>query len=683
MARTIPIEKIRNIGIIAHIDAGKTTTTERMLFYSGYLHKIGEVDEGTAFMDYMEQERERGITIMSAAVTTFWQNYQVNIIDTPGHVDFTSEVQRSLRVLDGSIAVLCAVDGVEPQTERVWHQADEFNVPRIAYINKMDRMGADFDRVLKMMIDKLAANPIAVQIPIGAEENFEGIIDLIKMKAYYFDVQKMGAEYEISDIPENMLEIAQKYHAQMIEKITEFDDSILEKYLSSEEIYEDEIKSSLRKGTISLNCVPVFCGSSLKNVGVQTLLDGVIDYLPSPSDIGFVEGADANNLDKIIKVRLTDEEPFSALSFKVLSDSFVGRLNFVRIYSGVLKVGQIVENSTINKKERVSKIFRIYSNKREEIQEVYSGEIVAIPSLKFTSTGDTLCNGRMVIYDKIRFLDPVIDMSLEAKTQAEQEKMLQALSKLSDEDPTFRFKFDDENGQIIISGVGELQLEIAVDRLKTEFNLAARSGKPQVSYKETINQSASSDYHFERIIAGKNQIGDVSVEISPNERGKGLVVENTIDNKAIPKFLIDAAMNGISEAIQMGLHGYPLLDVVVKLIKIEYIEGSTTETGIKIAGSIAVKNALNKIGTVLLEPIFKVEIVSPEQYVGDIISDLNARKGRIEGIDSKGNLQIVIGYAPLSNLFGYVTDLRSLSQGRASFTMVFSHYNTINNMNFV
>ncbi len=683
MARTIPIEKIRNIGIIAHIDAGKTTTTERMLFYSGYLHKIGEVDEGTAFMDYMEQERERGITIMSAAVTTFWQNYQVNIIDTPGHVDFTSEVQRSLRVLDGAIAVLCAVDGVEPQTERVWHQADEFNVPRIAYINKMDRMGADFDRVLQMMIDKLAANPIAVQIPIGAEENFEGIIDLIKMKAYYFDVQKMGAEYEISDIPENMLEIAQKYHAQMIEKITEFDDSILEKYLSSEEIYEDEIKSSLRKGTISLNCVPVFCGSSLKNVGVQTLLDGVIDYLPSPSDIGFVEGADANALDKIIKVRLTDEEPFSALSFKVLSDSFVGRLNFVRIYSGVLKVGQMVENSTINKKERVNKIFRIYSNKREEIQEVYSGEIVAIPSLKFTSTGDTLCNGRMVIYDKIRFLDPVIDMSLEAKTQAEQEKMLQALSKLSDEDPTFRFKFDDENGQIIISGVGELQLEIAVDRLKTEFNLAARSGKPQVSYKETINQSVSSDYHFERIIAGKNQIGDVSVEISPNERGKGLVVENTIDNKAIPKFLIDAAMNGISEAIQMGLHGYPLLDVVVKLIKIEYIEGSTTETGIKIAGSIAVKNALNKIGTVLLEPIFKVEIVSPEQYVGDIISDLNARKGRIEGIDSKGNLQIVIGYAPLSNLFGYVTDLRSLSQGRASFTMVFSHYNTINNMNFV
>ena len=683
MARTIPIEKIRNIGIIAHIDAGKTTTTERMLFYSGYLHKIGEVDEGTAFMDYMEQERERGITIMSAAVTTFWQNYQVNIIDTPGHVDFTSEVQRSLRVLDGAIAVLCAVDGVEPQTERVWHQADEFNVPRIAYINKMDRMGADFDRVLQMMIDKLAANPIAVQIPIGAEENFEGIIDLIKMKAYYFDVQKMGAEYEISDIPENMLEIAQKYHAQMIEKITEFDDSILEKYLSSEEIYEDEIKSSLRKGTISLNCVPVFCGSSLKNVGVQTLLDGVIDYLPSPSDIGFVEGADANALDKIIKVRLTDEEPFSALSFKVLSDSFVGRLNFVRIYSGVLKVGQMVENSTINKKERVNKIFRIYSNKREEIQEVYSGEIVAIPSLKFTSTGDTLCNGRMVIYDKIRFLDPVIDMSLEAKTQAEQEKMLQALSKLSDEDPTFRFKFDDENGQIIISGVGELQLEIAVDRLKTEFNLAARSGKPQVSYKETINQSVSSDYHFERIIASKNQIGDVSVEISPNERGKGLVVENTIANKAIPKFLIDAAMNGISEAIQMGLHGYPLLDVVVKLIKIEYIEGSTTETGIKIAGSIAVKNALNKIGTVLLEPIFKVEIVSPEQYVGDIISDLNARKGRIEGIDSKGNLQIVIGYAPLSNLFGYVTDLRSLSQGRASFTMVFSHYNTINNMNFV
>lgn len=679
MARTIPIEKIRNIGIMAHIDAGKTTTTERILFYSGYLHKIGEVDEGTAFMDYMEQERERGITIMSAAVTTFWQNHQVNIIDTPGHVDFTSEVQRSLRVLDGAIAVLCAVGGVEPQTERVWHQANEFNVPRIAYINKMDRMGADFNRVIGMMIEKLYANPIPVQIPIGAEEKFEGIIDLIKMKSYYFDIETHGAEYKIDEIPNDMQDVAQDYRALMIEKIAEFDDKILEKYLANEDVSEDEIKSALRKGTISLKCVPVFCGSSLKNVGVQTLIDGLIDYLPSPSDIGFVNGEDADDTEKIIRVKLNDEEPFSALSFKVLSDSFLGRLNFIRIYSGTLKVGQAVENPIVKKKERISKIFRIYSNKREEIPEAYSGEIVAIPSLKFTSTGDTLCNGRMVIYEKIRFLEPVIDMSIEAKTLAEQDKMMQALGKLSDEDPTFRFKFDEDSGQIIISGVGELQLEIAVDRLRSEFNLEARSGKPQVSYRETINQEIREDFHFEKIIAGKNQIGVVSIELSPNENSKGLETKNLINNKSIPKNLIDVAMEGITEAIQMGMHGYPMVDVIVKLVDIQYIEGMTSETGIRIASSMAVKNALNRAGTILLEPIFKVEIVSPEQYVGDIISDLNARKGRIEGIDSKGNLQLVSGYAPLSNLFGYVTDLRSLSQGRASFTMVFSHYNAINN----
>ncbi|HOV92153.1 MAG TPA: elongation factor G [Candidatus Kapabacteria bacterium] len=678
MARTIPIEKIRNIGIMAHIDAGKTTTTERMLFYSGYLHKIGEVDEGTAFMDYMEQERERGITIMSAAVTTYWQGHQVNIIDTPGHVDFTSEVQRSLRVLDGAIAVLCAVGGVEPQTERVWHQANEFRVPRIAYINKMDRMGADFSHVIQMMIDKLSANPIPVQIPIGAEDDFEGIIDLIKMKAYYFDIETLGAEYDISDIPENMIEIAQNYRGNLIEKIAEFDDNILEKYLANEVISEDEINTSLRKGTISLKCVPVFCGSSFKNIGVQTLLDGVINYLPSPSDIGYVEGEDANDPDKIIKVKLSDDEPFSALSFKVLSDTFLGRLNFIRIYSGVIKVGQAVENSTINKKERISKIFRIYSNKREEIPEAYSGEIVAIPSLKFTTTGDTLCNGRMVIFEKIRFLEPVIDMSIEAKTQADQEKMLQALGKLADEDPTFRYKFDEDSGQVIISGVGELQLEIAVDRLKSEFNIDARAGKPQVSYRETINQTVLEDYRFERVIAGKNQIGDVTVELSPNERGKGIEIKNLINDKSIPKNIVDIALEGITEAVQMGLQGYPMVDIIAKLIKIQYIEGLTSETGIKIASSMAVKSALNRIDTVLLEPIFKVEIVSPEQYVGDIISDLNARKGRVEGIDTRGNLQVVVGYAPLSNLFGYVTDLRSLSQGRASFTMVFSHYNIIN-----
>ncbi|HPD34350.1 MAG TPA: elongation factor G, partial [Candidatus Kapabacteria bacterium] len=606
-------------------------------------------------------------------------DHQVNIIDTPGHVDFTSEVQRSLRVLDGAIAVLCAVGGVEPQTERVWHQANEFRVPRIAYINKMDRMGADFNHVIQMMIDKLYTNPIPVQIPIGAEDDFEGIIDLIKMKAYYFDIETLGAEYDITDIPDNMIEVAQNYKSNLIEKVAEFDDNILEKYLANEDVSEDEIKEALRRGTILLKCVPVFCGSSLKNIGVQTLLDGVINYLPSPSDIGYVEGEDANNPDRIIKVKLSDDEPLSALSFKVLSDSFLGRLNFIRIYSGKIKVGQTVENSTINKRERISKIFRIYSNKREEIPEAYSGEIVAIPSLKFTTTGDTLCNGRMVIFEKIRFLEPMIDMSIEAKTQADQEKMLQALSKLADEDPTFRYKFDEESGQIIISGVGELQLEIAVDRLKSEFNIDARAGKPQVSYRETINQTVYENYHFEKVIAGKNQIGDVSVELSPNERGKGIEIQNMINDKSIPKNIVDIALEGITEAVQMGLQGYPMVDIIAKLIKVEYVEGITSETGTKIASSMAVKNALNRIGTVLLEPIFKVEIVSPEQYVGDIISDLNARKGRIEGIDTRGNLQVVIGYAPLSNLFGYVTDLRSLSQGRASFTMVFSHYNVINN----
>ncbi|HRS01511.1 MAG TPA: EF-Tu/IF-2/RF-3 family GTPase, partial [Bacteroidota bacterium] len=496
---------------------------------------------------------------------------------------------------------------------------------------------------------------------------------------YYFDIETLGAEYDITDIPDNMIEVAQNYKSNLIEKIAEFDDNILEKYLANEDVSEDEIKEALRRGTILLKCVPVFCGSSLKNIGVQTLLDGVINYLPSPSDIGYVEGEDANNPDRIIKVKLSDDEPLSALSFKVLSDSFLGRLNFIRIYSGKIKVGQTVENSTINKRERISKIFRIYSNKREEIPEAYSGEIVAIPSLKFTTTGDTLCNGRMVIFEKIRFLEPMIDMSIEAKTQADQEKMLQALSKLADEDPTFRYKFDEESGQIIISGVGELQLEIAVDRLKSEFNIDARAGKPQVSYRETINQTVYENYHFEKVIAGKNQIGDVSVELSPNERGKGIEIQNMMNDKSIPKNIVDIALEGITEAVQMGLQGYPMVDIIAKLIKVEYVEGITSETGTKIASSMAVKNALNRIGTVLLEPIFKVEIVSPEQYVGDIISDLNARKGRIEGIDTRGNLQVVIGYAPLSNLFGYVTDLRSLSQGRASFTMVFSHYNVINN----
>jgi len=674
MARAVPIPQIRNIGIMAHIDAGKTTTTERILFYSGYLHRIGEVDEGTAFMDYMEQERERGITIQSAAVTTFWNSHQINIIDTPGHVDFTSEVQRSLRVLDGAIAVFCAVGGVEPQSERVWRQANEFNVPRIAYVNKMDRMGANFDRVLQMIVEKLNANPIAIQFPMGAEDSFEGIVDLIKMKAFFFDPEKYGAEYQISPIPEKYQNQANLYRSHMLEKVAELDDNLLEIYLNGEEIGEADIKKALRKGTINGKCVPVFCGSSLKNIGVQPLLDGVIDYLPSPADIGSVVGYDANDHEKLISVNLDDESPFTALSFKVISDPFVGRLNFIRIYSGILKLGSSVENTTLEKKEKINKIFRVYSNKREEISEAYSGEIVAVPQMKFTSTGDTLCINRKLVFDKIRFLEPMIDMSIEAKTLADQEKMIAALAKFADEDPTFRFKTDEESGQIIISGVGELQLEIAVDRLKREHNIEARAGKPQVSYRETISQSIIEEYRYDKQHAGKSQSGWVKIAIEPNVTNKGNEVISEINDKKINKVILDAALNGLKESLQMGMQGYPLVDVKVKLLEVEFIENITTELGTKIAASNAIKEGLRKIGTIILEPIFKVEITSPEQYVGDIISDLNSRKGRINSLDAKGNIQIISGEAPLSNLFGYVSALRTLSQGRAGFTMTFSQY---------
>ncbi len=673
MARVVPISKIRNIGIMAHIDAGKTTTTERILYYSGYLHKIGEVDEGTAFMDYMEQERERGITITSAAVTAFWNGYQINIIDTPGHVDFTSEVQRSLRVLDGAIAVFCAVGGVEPQSERVWRQADEFKVPRISYVNKLDRMGANFEHVLDMVKEKLSANPIAIQIPMGTEENFSGIIDLIKMKSYYFDTEKYGAEYNISPIPDKFLKQAQDYRSILLEKIAEIDDTLIDKYLAGEDFSETEIKSALRKGTLANACVPVFCGSSLKNAGVQPLIDGVIDYLPSPEDIESVHAFDVNDHSKEILVNLNDEESFSALSFKVLSDPFVGRLNFIRIYSGSLKVGQSVENASVSKKEKVNKIFKIFSNRREEISEAYSGEIVAIPQMKFTSTGDTLCLNKMLMYDKIRFLEPMIDMSIEAKTLAEQDKLLVALAKLSDEDPTFRFKNDNETGQIIISGVGELQLEIAVDRLKREFNVEARAGKPQVSYRETIKMEFEEMFRYQRQHNNKEQVGQVKIVAMPNGAKGNEVIDGTNDKK-LNKNILEAAILGIQESLQVGNEGYPLQDVKVVLKEVEYIDGVTTELGTKIASSMAVKESLRKVGTILLEPIFKVEIISPEQYVGEIISDLNSRKGRIEQIDTKGNLQTIEGFAPLSNLFGYVTSLRSLSQGRASFTMLFSHY---------
>lgn len=660
---------------MAHIDAGKTTTTERMLFYSGYLHRIGAVDEGTAFMDYMDQEKERGITIMSAATTCFWKDYQINIIDTPGHVDFTAEVQRSLRVLDGAVAVLCAVGGVQPQTETVWHQAEQYNVPKIAFVNKLDRVGANFQRVLDMMREKLAANPIAVQIPMGDEDKFEGIIDLLKMKSYYFDVETLGISYEEREIPQNYLEIASKYKEELLEKIAEQDDTLLEKFLNGDEIDEDEIISTLRKATLELKAVPILCGSSLKNVGVQLLMDAIVSYLPSPLEVQYMDGYDVNDSELTLTRKPSDDESFSGLAFKILTDPYIGKLTFVRIYSGTVKVGQAVQNTSSEKKEKILKLMKIYANKREEIQEAYAGDIIAIPGLKFTKTGDTLCDiNSPIIYEKISFLDPVINQSIEAKTLADQDKLNEALQKMSDEDPTFKYAVSEESGQTIISGVGELHLEIMVDRLNREFKVPARVGRPQVSYRETIANENVEEYTFERQMANKNQFGHVKVEVRPARQNDGIVVENKLKKTKIPENLVTAIEQGVREALNIGPQGYPMIDVRAIILETNYIQDVTTEIGCKIAASTATKDACRNAGPVLLEPVFKVEVTSPEEYVGDIIADLNSRRGRIEAIEQNGVMQVIKGTAPLSEMFGYVTQLRSMSQGRAVYTMTFSHY---------
>jgi len=675
MSRNIDISYFRNIGIMAHIDAGKTTTTERMLYYSGYLHKIGAVDEGTAFMDFMEQERERGITIMSAATTCLWKNYQINIIDTPGHVDFTAEVQRSLRVLDGAVAVLCAVGGVQPQTETVWHQAEQYNVPKIAFINKMDRVGANFQKVIEMMFEKLRINPIAIQIPMGSEDRFEGIIDLIKMKSYYFDIETLGLNYEEREISENYLELAKKYKEELLEKIAELDDNLLEKFLNGEEISEDEITLALRKATLELKAVPILCGSSLKNVGVQLLMDAVISYLPSPLEVKYMDGYDVKDSDIALTREPSDEEKFSSLAFKILTDPYIGKLTFVRIYSGTVKVGQSVQNTASEKKEKILKLMKIYANKREEIQEAYSGDIIAIPGLKFTKTGDTLCDiNSPIIYEKISFLEPVINQSIEVRTIADQDKLNEALQKMSDEDPTFKFSISEESGQTIISGVGELHLEIMVDRLNREFKVPAKVGKPQVSYRETISQINSEEYTFERQMANKNQFGQVKVEVRPAGQNDGIIVENKLNKAKIPENLVTALEQGVREALNIGPQGYPMMDVRAIILETKYIQDVTTEIGCKIAASTATKDACRNAGPVMLEPVFKVEVTSPEDYVGDIIADLNSRKGRVEAIEQNGVMQVIKGTAPLSEMFGYVTQLRSMSQGRAVYTMTFSHY---------
>ena len=676
MSRTIKLEKYRNIGIIAHIDAGKTTTTERILFFTGSLHKMGEVHEGTAFMDYMDQERERGITITSAATTCYWQGHQINIIDTPGHVDFTAEVQRSLRVLDGAVAVFCAVAGVEPQSETVWRQADQFKVPRIVYINKMDRIGADFYKALDSIKDTLHARPVPLYIPVGSSEEFSGIIDLIEMKYIKYIDSEKSENYLIEEIPLSMKQEAEDKRNQMIEAIAENSDLILEKYFGNEQIEVSELYEAIRESVIQSKFLPVTCGSSFKNKGVQELLNSIVRYLPSPIDRGSVTGFSPEDSEILLERKPSEDEPFSGLAFKVLTDVYVGRLTFVRIYSGKLKVGDMIYNPTEGKRERVQKILRMQANRRDELTECLAGEIVAIPGLKFTKTGDTICiQESQVLFEKISFLEPVINQSVEAKSTSDQQKMLEALARLADEDPTFKFVNDQESGQIIISGVGELHLDIIVDRLKREFSVQTRVGKPQVAYRETVLKSAIHEYEFEKQIGTKNQYARVKVEIRPSEKSIGNSVKMSADTNKLQAVLVNALLESAKSSLAVGpIAGYPMVDVEVEILEIGIREGETTDIACKVAVSNAVREAIAKANPSLLEPIFAVEAIAPMEYIGDIIADINSRKGRIEEITQKGSSQGVKASVPLSQMFGYVTKLRSMTQGRGSYTMIFSHY---------
>ena len=673
-----PLEKTRNIGIMAHIDAGKTTTTERILYYTGVTYKIGEVHEGTAVMDWMPQEQERGITITAAATSCEWKGYKINIIDTPGHVDFTIEVERSLRVLDGAIAVFDASAGVEPQSETVWRQADKYKVPRIAFINKMDKIGADFDMAVESMIEKLGANPVPIQIPIGKEDTFRGPIDLIEMKAYYFDDETLGAKFVEDKIPQEYLELAKKYREKMIEALCDIDDNIMEKYLAGESISADEIRSALRKGTIELKITPVLCGSAFKNKGVQMLLDSIVFYLPSPLDIPPVKGI--NPLDGSEVERKPDvNEPLTALAFKIMADPYMGSLTYVRVYSGVLSSGSYIYNSTRNLKERVARIFRMHANHREEIKEICAGDIAAVVGLKNTLTGDTICDeSAPVVLEAIEFPEPVISVAIEPKTKADQEKLSLALQKISQEDPSFRVSYNEETGQTIISGMGELHLEIIVDRLTREFRVGANVGKPQVAYKETIKVAAKAEGKFIRQTGGRGQYGHVWIEIEPIERGKGFEFVNKIVGGTIPREFIPAVEKGIVEAMEGGvLAGYPVVDVKVILFDGSYHEVDSSELAFKIAASMAFKDACKKGDIVLLEPIMDVEVVTPEEYMGEVIGDLNSRRGRIQSMEKRGRAQVIRAMVPLAEMFGYATDLRSKTQGRGTYTMQFSHYDEV------
>ncbi|WP_120951402.1 elongation factor G [Helicobacter sp. L8] len=678
MARKTPLERIRNIGIAAHIDAGKTTTSERILFYTGVSHKIGEVHDGAATMDWMEQEKERGITITSAATTCFWQDHQINLIDTPGHVDFTIEVERSMRVLDGAVAVFCSVGGVQPQSETVWRQANKYGVPRIVFVNKMDRIGANFYSVENQIKERLKANPVPINIPIGAEDTFVGVIDLVAMKAIVWNNEAMGAKYEVQDIPSDLQAKAQEYRDKLLEAVAEHDEALMEKYLAGEDLGVEEIKRAIKIGCLNMALIPMLCGSSFKNKGVQTLLDAVIDYLPAPTEVADIKGIDPRNEEEI-KVQSSDEGDFAGLAFKIMTDPFVGQLTFVRAYRGKLESGSYIYNSTKDKKERVGRLLKMHSNKREDIKEVYAGEICAFVGLKDTLTGDTLCNEKSpVVLERMEFPEPVIHIAVEPKTKADQEKMGVALGKLAEEDPSFRVMTQEETGQTLIGGMGELHLEIIVDRLKREFKVEAEVGQPQVAFRETIRSAVQKEHKYAKQSGGRGQYGHVFIKLEPKDPGSGYEFVNEISGGVIPKEYIPAVDKGIQEAMQSGvLAGYPVVDFKVTLYDGSYHEVDSSEMAFKIAGSMAFKEASRAANPVLLEPMMKVEVEVPEEYMGDVIGDLNRRRGQINAMDDRLGLKIVNAFVPLVEMFGYSTDLRSATQGRGTYSMEFDHYGEV------
>jgi elongation factor G len=677
LAREYSLEKTRNIGIMAHIDAGKTTTTERILFYAGKIHKIGETHDGGAQMDWMDQEKERGITITSAATTCHWKGNRINIIDTPGHVDFTVEVERSLRVLDGSVAVFCAKGGVEPQSETVWRQADEYHVPRMCYINKMDITGADFYRAVDMIRDRLGANPVCIQLPIGKETDFIGIIDLVKMKAEIYK-DDLGEEIEITDIPDDMKEEAEEYREMMLEALYDVDEDLMEKALEGEEITEDEIKAAIRKGTIATDLVAVTCGSSYKNKGVQMMLDAVVDFMPSPLDVPAIKGTNPDTGEDEVR-HPSDDEPFSALAFKIMTDPFVGKLAFMRVYSGTADAGSYVENSSKGKRERFGRILQMHANHRAEINKVYTGDIVAAVGLKDTTTGDTLCDqDHPIVLESMVFPEPVIDVAIEPKTKAGQEKMTVALQKLAEEDPTFRTHTDEETGQTIISGMGELHLDIIIDRMLREFKVEANIGQPQVAYREAITKTVDAEGKFARQSGGHGQYGHCLITLEPGAPGSGFVFENKTVGGSIPKEFIGPIEAGIKEAMETGtIAGYPVVDVKATVYDGSYHEVDSSEMAFKVAGSMAFKNGMRKAEPVIMEPMFKLEVVIPEEYMGDVMGDINSRRGRVEGMEERNGAQVIHGIVPLAEMFGYATSLRSKTQGRGIYTMQFEHYEPV------